>query len=283
MSRLGKNLINKNSSIYIAVGFILIAIMTLIGTSVFVRILDIEISGTNVYTREEVLMASRVSHGDNLMRLNAQTVSQNIRSSLPFVRDVVIERRFPDTLLIEIFESFPIAYILLDGNTLVLDFSGRILQSGDYSTENLIEIRGVSVRDAPLGQQLRPGVGEETRFQDMQEILAAFEREGIAGDISYLDVSNIQNIHFGYIEIYRVTLGNAGDIRHKLHNLISAIDRLPADRQGIPGSIDASDPEGYVRFNFANDMPDEHPPDQIPENSFTSVDPEDEDSYENGS
>jgi len=285
MARLKKNLINKTSSIYIAVGFLLIAVMTFIGTSVFVRILDIEIIGTNVYSQEEVLEASRVSRGDNLMRLNTQTVSQNIRTTLPFVREVVIERRFPDTLLIEIIESFPVAYIISDGNVLVLDSSGRILQMGDYSTENLIEIRGIGVRTATLGQQLRPEVGGETRFLDMQDILAAFEREGIVGDVSYLDVSNIQHIHFGYRGIYRVILGNAGDLRHKLHNLASAFEMISPDRQGVPGSIDVSDPVGgTVSINFAHEAPPEPPPELPVDNDSngndTEAEPDENDSDE---
>jgi len=274
MARLGKKLINKTSSIYIILGCVLIAVMTLIGTSVFVRILDIEISGISVYTKEEVLLASRVSHGDNLMRLNAQAVSQNIRTDLPFVRDVVIERRFPDTLLIKIVESFPIAYIISEGNALILDSGGRVLQRGDYNTENLIEIRGIGVRDAPIGQQLRPELGAETRFQDMQEVLVAFERDGIAGYVSHLDVSNIQNIHFGYRGLYRVILGNAGDLRQKLYNLANAVGMIAPDRQGIPGSIDVSDPSGgTVSIN----IPHEIPPEQLPDSEATAPGPDEAD------
>jgi len=278
MARLKKNLINKTSSIYIAIGFLLIAVMTFFGTSVFVRILEIEITGTNVYSQEEVLEASRVSRGDNLMRLNTQTVSQNIRTTLPFVREVVIERRFPDTLLIEIIESFPVAYIISDGNVLIMDSSGRILQIGDYSTEDLIEIRGIGVRTATLGQQLRPEVGGETRFLDMQDILAAFEREGIVGEVSYLDVSNIQHIHFGYRGIYRVILGNAGDLRHKLHNLASAFELISPDRQGVPGSIDVSDPTGgSVTINFAHEAPPEPTPEPPVDDDVTDTDSSGED------
>jgi cell division protein FtsQ len=229
--------------------------MTFIGTSVFVRILDIEISGAVVYTEQEILDASRVSFGDNLMRLNLQTVSQNIRSNLPFVREVNIERRLPDTLIIDIVESVPIAYVFFVGEVLILDSSGRVLQSGDYDTGSLIEIRGLAIRDASEGQQLVPELGAETRFLDLQEILAAFERENLVEHVSYLDVSNIQNIHFGYLDIYRVLLGNAGELRQKIYSLRNAVITLTADLPGVAGDINVSDPTGQVRFNRAYDIP----------------------------
>lgn len=271
-TKLGKNMINKNTVIYIVIGILLITIMTFIGTGVFVRVLVIEISGAHMYTEEEVLEASRVSRGDNLMRINAQTVSQNIRAGLPFVSDVVIERRFPDTLFIEIIESEPIAYATFDGNTIVMDSSGRVLQSGDYSTENLIEIRGLAIRDASLGRYIRPEAGAETRFQDMQEILAAFERENIKSDVSYLDISNIQNIHFGYMGIYRVLLGNAGELRLKLHNLGGAVDRLSVEQPGIAGDINLNDPAGGV-FSPTHDTPNDTEPGQTSD-SAVGIDPD---------
>jgi len=255
MIRLGKEMMNKTTAVYIALGILLVLIMTLIGTGVFIRVLEVEIIGTHVYTTEDVLEASRVSRGDNLMRLNAQSISQNIRSDLPFVRDVSIERRFPDTLIIEVVESVPIAHILLDGDVLVLDSSGRILKRGDYSTENLVEIRGIPVRDANIGQQLRVEAGAETRFQDMQEILVAFERESITENVSFLDVSNIQHINFGYRNLYRVILGNANELRHKLYNLRSGFERVSIDFPGITGDIDVSNPVGNVTFSATHETP----------------------------
>ena len=250
MLRQAKRMVNKTTTIYIVVGILLVAVMTVLGTSVFVRVLVIEVSGTNVYTEEEVLEASRVSLGDNLIRLSVQAISQSIRASLPFVSDVTVERRFPDTLFIEITESVPIAFMIYDGEMFKLDSSGRVLQIGDFDTENLIEVRGFGIRNAAPGQQLQPETGTETRFMDMQEILAAFERENIVSDVSFLDVSNIQNINFGYRNIYRVLLGNAGDLRDKFYNLRGSIDRLNIDHPGEAGDIDVSDPTGRVRFNF---------------------------------
>ncbi|MCL2249771.1 MAG: FtsQ-type POTRA domain-containing protein [Oscillospiraceae bacterium] len=246
---------SKQSAIFIAIGVLLVGIMTFIGTSVFVRILDIEISGVVVYTEQEVLEASRVSFGDNLLHLNVQTVSQNIRSNLPFVRDVNIERRLPDTLIIDIVESIPIAYVFFTGDVLILDSSGRVLQSGDYDTENLIEVRGLPIRNASRGQQLIPELGAETRFLDLQDILAAFERENLVEQVSYIDVSNIQNIHFGYLDIYRVILGNAGELRQKIYSLRNSIIFLNRNHPGVPGAIDVSDPTAEPVFNRVQDPP----------------------------
>ena len=242
MLRTDKRMINKKTATYILIGVFLIALMTAIGTSAFVRILDIRVSGYYVLSEAEILEASQVSLGDNLLRINANAVSQNIRSNLPFVSDVVIERRLPDTLIIEITESIPVAFALFAGDILILDSSGRVLQRGQYSTENLIEIRGLAIGSAALGQAIVPATGTISRFTDMRQVLEAFEREDLKAYVSFLDVSNIRNINFGYREIHSVVLGSAFDLHDKLHNLRINEETFFQDRPGEPLVINVTNP-----------------------------------------
>ncbi|MBQ5536117.1 MAG: FtsQ-type POTRA domain-containing protein, partial [Oscillospiraceae bacterium] len=62
------------------------------------------ITGNEHYTQEEILEASGLKQGDNLYLMNKYSVKEKIFSKLPFVEEVSINRRLPDTLLIDLRE-----------------------------------------------------------------------------------------------------------------------------------------------------------------------------------
>jgi cell division septal protein FtsQ len=242
-----KRQISKTTAAYIAVGVVLVGLMTFIGTSAFLRVVNIEVEGASLYSIDEIIEASEVTFGVNLMYMDVSEVSKNIRSTLPFINNVDVIRKFPGTLIIYVTESDAIATIAFAGDTLVIDSSGRVLIRSRYKPDGLIEVRGVELSDAAEGQVPRSELGAETKLQYMQDVLAAMERGGIERDVSYLDVSNITNIHFGYL-IYEVRLGGARDLRHRIGILPETIGQLQRQRPNVPGVLDMNDPSGSPVF-----------------------------------
>jgi len=241
-------LLSKTSAVYIAVGVALVTLMTLIGTSAFLRVVEIRVEGASKYSAREVSEASGVSRGDSLMRVNKQRVSGNILRSLPFIKEAQISRKLPDILVIEVTESTQIATIYFAGDNLIIDSAARVLTRVDEKPDDLIEIRGIEISDVREGEQPRVELGAETKLQYIQDILGAMEREGMEKDVSYLDVSNISNIHFGYLDRYRVILGGVRDLKNKLGKLPSDVSRLEQRYPNTPGDINMTDPSGDVRF-----------------------------------
>ena len=241
-------MLSKTSATYIAVGVVLVTLMTLIGTSAFLRVVEIRVEGASKYSAHEVSEASGVSKGDSLMRVNKQRVSGNVLRALPFVKEARISRKLPDILLIEVIESTAIATIYFAGDNLVLDSAARVLMRIEESPEDLIVIRGIEITDVREGEPPRVELGAETKLQFIQDILAAMEREEMENDVSYLDVSNITNIHFGYLDRYRVVLGGVRDLKHKLGKLPSDIVKIELRYPNTPGDINMTDPSGDVKF-----------------------------------
>ena len=243
-----KRSLSRSSAVSIAIGVILVTVMTIIGTSAFLRVVTFEVSGGYVYSAKEITEASGISVGDNLMTVNARNVSRNIRQALPFIKEAQISRKLPDTVLIEVTESVAIASIAFNRETLILDSSGRVLMRMDDDPGNLIEIRGLDISDAVEGNVLKPELGSETNLQYMQDILAAIENEGHEQDVSYLDVSNITNLCFGYRNIYRVILGGIRDLKYKVEDLRTTVEKLELTSPNTPGDINMSDPTEDYKF-----------------------------------
>lgn len=231
-----KRQLSKTSTMYVALGIVLITLMALIGTSAFMRTLEISVKGVHIYSTDEIIEASGVSIGENLLFINTQTVSQRIRNAMPFVNVAQVTRILPATVLIEITESTAIAAVRYAGVEYVIDSSGRVLaDSSDYSPSalldeegnklHLIDIRGLDIDTPVVGNMLRSEFGSEMKLIYVQDILAAFEHDAMQNDVSFLDVSNIVNVHFEYLGFYRVNLGGSSNLRQG--NLQHNMERLP--------------------------------------------------------
>jgi hypothetical protein len=231
---------------FIAFGIVLISVMTIIGAGAFLRINEIKVEGMQMYSPVDIVEASGIYPGDNLLFVSAQNVSMNIRSTLPFVNTVNVTRALPNTVHIEVTESVAVATIIFAGEIYVIDSSGRVLarlpvmepKLEGVDLSDLIEMRGVDIEETAIGNIVRPVFGSETKVQYMQDILIALERDNQVKFVSYLDVSNIVNVFFGYQGLYRVVLGGStslrpGNLRHKIGMLEDSANRV---REQFPNS-----------------------------------------------
>jgi len=265
MSGSAKRKLSKPSIAYVALGVVMISLMTIIGMSAFLRAAEIRVEGASAYSIEMVIEASGLSIGDNLIFVNLQNASQQIRSELPFVREANVTRELPDKVIIEIVESKAIARVTSAGWQYVIDSSGRVLagayganeeiilsaSSGDI--HSLIEVRGIEIEETAIGSTLRAVFGAETKLQYTQDVLAALERDGLVDDVSYIDVSNIVNVFFGYMGRYRVILGGSASLRPSniRHNLVRLVESIPTIEERHPntiGDLDLSDESAPPKF-----------------------------------
>ena len=95
--------------------------------------------------------------------------------------------------------------------------------------------------------------GTETKLQYVQDVLDAMQREDLVNDVSYIDVSNIVNVFFGYLGRYRVILGGGTNLRpstlrHNLGGLENNIAYIESNFPNTTGDLNFSDGSGDPRF-----------------------------------
>jgi len=233
--------VSKTALIYIPVGTVLVVVLTILGISSFMRILDIEVVGATRYLAEDIVAASGINSGDNLMFLDTDSAERRIISSLPFVSSATIVRYFPDRLKIEITESTPIAYLSSGAVLLVIDADARIVEIVTVRPAGLIEIRGITPVDPVEGGLLRSDSTGDAQVVYLRNVLVAMERENLLADVQFLDMSSILHINFGYLNRFTINLGGPSNLRQKLFNVPYAVERanLQYD-ETVEGDIDLS-------------------------------------------
>ena len=223
---------SRSAAVYVTFAVFLILLLSILGISVFLRIIEIEVTGASTYTDEEIITASGISPGDNMLRIKSASIKQTILSSMTFISKVDVEFILPDKIRLNVSESNALASISYDDGVLLIDSTGRILRQTNIIPAGLIEIRGFVPVNVVEGSALKADPGDETRLRYMTDVLAAFERDGVQGNVSYLDVTSISNIKFGYLGRFNVVLGTPESIRYKLNRLPDIIADLPKDKTG---------------------------------------------------
>ena len=152
----GSGFLYKLLSVLLICGCLVAAI------TLFFRVDTVVITGEKRYTEAEIREVSGVKDGDNLFLLNKYQVIRNIAEALPYVEleETRVQRKLPDTLLIEIKEcGDPGGKIVEQRNTV-----------GDYPT-----IDGCRLLAPSVGTLIALDTENDTRRQSLLELLAALE------------------------------------------------------------------------------------------------------------
>lgn len=229
----------RGAVLYAPIAALLIIVIIIFGISVFFRITTINVQGAVKYTKESIIGNSGIKIGDNLILIDADAVAEKLKTNLPYLSDVEVDRIIPDTVNIIVTESQPIAVVSYNGTWWILDQKGRVLEKLDDNTavRKKIEVQGISPTSIAIGRPLIVGDSEQTKLLYLANVLSALQSAGIASDVRSIDVSNIGNIKFDYAGRFTVILGTGEDADYKMVKFQDVMAKLmPDDR----GKIDVS-------------------------------------------
>ena len=240
---------SKSAAIYIPIGVLLIILLTILGTSGFLRIMEIEVDGAVMYSDDEIIGASGISMGNHLFFIDSSAAASRIEQVLPFINGVTVTRVPPGAVRIEVSESTALAFVVSASEALIIDSSGRVLGRAGATPDDLIAIKGFTTGEIIEGSRLKAVQGGEYQLDIMLDILGAFEKEGMEKLVTYLDVTYITQIEFDYKIRYTVVLGGASNLKQKLTSLPGAIEVVEKTYpQGVTGTLRA-EPNGEWRFS----------------------------------
>jgi len=100
---------NRTLLFYLTLFFLLIAIIVYL-QSPFSNVAYVAVEGNNVITDEQVIAYSELELDQNIWRMNKKLVEEKIKEH-PIVKDVKVERKLPQTVLITVSEKRIVGYI----------------------------------------------------------------------------------------------------------------------------------------------------------------------------
>ena len=223
--------------------------------SVFFKVDVIKVSGAKAYSEWDVREASGIEIGDNLLTFSEPRASGQIQAKLPYVNEVRIGIKLPDTVIIYI-EELEVAYAAKCSNGIwwLITSEGRVVeQIDDVRAESYTKIEGimldnpvvnesaVALEDSPQGIDPSQAT-EETqvvtvtnaqRLSAALTILQALENNGIVGEAASVNVTNLNAIVLWYGTRFQVNLGDISNVDVKIAWMNTAIGQLSEYDRGI--------------------------------------------------
>lgn len=221
----------------------LLVTLILIGLTVAVGFLtpafyihEITVTGTSQLTPEKVLDASGLKVGTNIFTFRTDIVKDNI-SNLSFVKEVSVDRGFPDKVSIVITECKPVAQILCGESLyIIVDETGKILDTtSERAKYGVPAIEGIRVEQFHVGDVV------ETAQPEDVEMLLTISTELSANMMA--DMTDKLSIDRGDIFLHfqnniTADIGDGSNYAYKIKFLKEVLAEIPAGKTGTLEFID---------------------------------------------
>ena len=146
------------------VGIVFLCVGIILALTLFFNINKIVVSGDKVYSEKEVVDASEINMGDNLIFLSKEEINNEITKDLPYVGAVKIKRRLPSTLEIVITKTEAYMATAQDGYYILLDKNGKVLEKDlEIIDENIILVNLGEIISVEIGETI--SLKEEKTFK----------------------------------------------------------------------------------------------------------------------
>ena len=228
-----------------------IVIALVLAMSVFFKVENIEVSGVQKYTAWDISEASGIREGDHLMSFGIAGAAAKIKT-LPYVRDVRIGIKLPNTVLINVTEvEVTYAAEAQDGAWWLVSSAGQVVaKAAEGEQEKHTKILGIQLLDPAVGKtavaretQETPTmpdgstvpviVTSEQYLSVALEIAELLEHNGIIGKAKSIDVNDLGDIQVWYGEQYQFKLGDADQLSDKIYTLRCAVEQGQTHDSGV--------------------------------------------------
>lgn len=206
----------RNNSLTGVIVFIAAAgILAILSTTVFFNVENITVTGSSNYTAQEIIDASGIKAGDNLVRTNTKKCAKQIESQLVYIETAVITRAFPNTMVIEVAASEPAANFIEGNKTLLISTGGKVLDNLTEPKAGLLNFTGTSPNPSLLpGDKFE---SDDSHKTDAINKLMNYFNEKDSSHITLIDVSNYAAISYTHDNRIVVELGTVNDLEYKIN------------------------------------------------------------------
>ncbi len=233
------------SGLYKVLSILLVAAAVIVGCVVFFRVNSIEVTGNVRYTAAEIIEASGIEMGDNLVALPRSRISAAIRAQLPYVENVALHKALPDGVVLKVTERVAAASVDSAEGRWLISSQGKFLErdTGEIQT---IQITGLTAVGPYAGGMIRVAEGQENTLRYVKELLTVLEAREHLGQCTALDCAAGTYLMLD-LGIYRLKLPRGGDYDYYIRLTESALasGKIP---EGQGGTLDLTVVEGKAYF-----------------------------------
>lgn len=208
---------------------IAIAVMVVLSLTVLFPVETVTASGSAIYSEKQIIKASRINSEDNLFMLSENEVTELIRSSLPYVDSVKLNKKLPSSVSLKVTDAKEYACYTAKNGCYIVSEKGYVLAKTDVTPENLIDIVCAKKDiECEIGSKMIfKNTVTEARIEDITQLL---EKEKLK--INRVDVSDPISLSVRVCSRFDVLLGTSTDLDKKIAHLRGMVKSIDETKTG---------------------------------------------------
>lgn len=214
--------------------------------TLFFRVETVLVRGQQRYTEEQVREATGIQSGDNLYLMNKNAVVESLLTQLPYIETIQIDRKLPDTILVEISEcGMPLA-LVQDGRAWLISPRGKIVDSLE-KPDGYGVISGCRLLSPTVGTPLLMTEEDALRQTSLLSLLAALEDADMLEDVHAIRMEEPDYLAMDYTERFTVRIPYGADYPYKLR-FLQAVIADEKIQDNMVGTFDMCGEDGRTNF-----------------------------------
>ncbi len=196
----------------------------------------ISVIGNDVYTKQEIIAASGIEKGDNLLFISSDNSEKDIYAQLSYIEQAAVRKQFPNQIKIEVIESKENVSVVTNEGAITVSKKLKVLADVSKDQNENITVFGLDPTEYVVGETLVDQDPEKIIY--LATIFDVLDQNNAVSEITEIDISDKLNILINYQDRINILLGTAGDAEYKL---LIALETLQNNIDpGITGNLDVS-------------------------------------------
>lgn len=207
--------------LYKLISLVVVAAAMVTACVIFFRVNEVRVEGNSHYTAQEIIEASEIEMGDNLVTLWTWQINRLVGSKLPYVQRVVVGHTFPDKVTLQVVERTVAATVEGNGRQWLMAADGYLLETTGQSQG--IAIVGLEVVDPQAGQPMQVSEKDQSKGKAIVPLMEGLKRAGKLDQCTKFDCSAASSILVSY-GIHQLRFPLHGDYDRMLELFQAALD-----------------------------------------------------------
>lgn len=219
--------------LYKVLSIFAICAVVILALTLFFRVDNVEVTGQQRYSAEEIQEATGIALGDNMYLLNKFDAVNRLQEALPYIESVRINRRLPSTITIDVTECSSVFGVSQDGAIWYVSPSGRIVEQGSIPIDPEIPvIDGVTLLAPTVGTPLALAVEFAPQQESLLALMLALQEAGVLEQVDAIHLEDLELLTMDYAGRFRVEMLYGADYTRKIQTLEAVIAKLETNETG---------------------------------------------------
>ena len=218
--------------LYKLLTLVVVCAAAVLALTLFFKVESVEVTGNSRYSAQEIQDACGVSLGDNLYLLSKPDMVQRLHQQLPYIDEVRVTRRLPNTLCIQVTEFSTVYAVEQEGTVWLLTSGGKIVETAAERGDTPL-IDGCELLAPSLGGDVSFALELQNRQESLFALLQALESAELTEGVRAIHLGDPTVLSMDYTERFTVEMPYGADYPRLLRYLTLVIDKLETNLTGV--------------------------------------------------